>query len=544
MSKLKSYLSRHLRGDVVDDQSVLNDFATDSSIFYVKPRAIVYPENVTDVRKLMKFSWQLAERGKHMPVTVRGKGSDMGGGAVGEGLMVSMPAAMTQLLDMDRESVTVEPGMLFGDLQRTLQSHGRALPFYPASADYSTIGGAVANNASGEKTLKYGATADYVKELEVVLANGDVIRTQPLSKKELNKKKGQTDFEGDIYRAIDGLLQDNTNIIQESRRNISKNTAGYALGDVWRPDGTFDLSRLIVGSQGTLGVVTEVTLYTEDYNPDTHLLVVDFDDIEKAARAAEALQRVKPSSMEMVDRQLLHFVQQARPGVLESMGMEAAPRMLFLVEFDEDKTSSRKRKSKKARKLLRELASQVRSITDPEEQEGWRKVRRNVAAMMWTGRHGHGNALPLIEDSIVPLSQMSDYLGNVYALLERYECYASVWGHVGNGNFHVQPVYDLSNATDRQTIFQLMNDFYQLVLHHGGSTSGEHNDGRLRAPYLRQMYGEEMYQLLRQVKEIFDPYHILNPGVKMDVDQNSLRKQLRSEYTIDHLHDYLSRAHH
>lgn len=543
MSKLTDHLSKHLRGDVLDQKSALDYFSTDGSIFKVMPRAAVYPKDVTDVRKISKFSWQLAERGKKLPITARGRGTDQGGGALGDGLIMALPAHMNRLLDIDRETVTVEPGMLYGDLQRTLHSHGRFLPPYPSSMEFSTVGGAVANNACGEKTLKYGCTADYVQELEVVLANGQAIRTRPLSKRELNKKKGQTDFEGEIYRQVDGMLIDNAESIEQVRPRVSKNAAGYALWDVRRSDGSFDLSRLIAGSQGTLGTVTEITFKTDAYNPHTHLLAVFFDDIEKAGRAVGELQQLEPSAMEVVDYHLLDFLRRNQPEKLRGVIEGDLPKLVFLVEFDNDKPGARKRKAKKAQKIVRDLAYDSRLTTDGDEQEELWKIRRSAAAVIWQDQ-GKKKALPIIEDGVVPADKLTDFLDKVYQLFEKYNLDIAIWGHAGNANFHMQPFLDLDDTKDRQTVFKLMDEFYQMVISMGGSTCGEHNDGRLRAPYLRDLYGDDVYALFQQVKEIFDPYMTLNPGVKIDVTKDTSRKQLRNRYAMEHLYDHMPGAHH
>lgn len=545
MSKLAEHLRKHLRGEVLESKSALEYFSTDGSIFTLMPSAVVYPRNTTDVRKVARFSWQLAERGKKLPITGRGKGTDQGGGALGEGIMMVTTAHMNKLLDMDSSSVTLQPGMLYGDLQRTLHSHGRFLPPYPSSIEFSTLGGAVANNACGEKTLKYGSTADYVKGLEVVLANGQVIRTRPLSKRELNKKKGQTDMEGDIYRAIDGLLLDNADLIDSAKPQVSKNAAGYALWDIRGPKGTFDLSRLIVGSQGTLGLVTEITFNTESFSPDTHLITVFFDDLEKAAQAVASIDKLNPSAMEIVDHNLLEFIDQNHPHGLSSLkdvlGTEDIPKAVVLVEFDDSKTSVRKRKAKKALKSLRKLAIETRITTDPEEQEEQWKIRRSAAAVIWEGK-GKKKALPIIEDGVVPVEKFPEFLHNAYALFDKYNLKIAVWGHAGNANFHMQPFLDLDSTGDRQIVFKLMDEFYQMVIALGGSTCGEHNDGRLRAPYLKDLYGDETYELFRQVKQIFDPHGILNPGVKIDVDKNVVKKQVRREYGMQHLYDHMPSA--
>lgn len=541
MGNLADHLRKHLRGEVLDSRSAVDYFSTDASILTVKPKAVVYPRNVTDVRKIAKFSWQLSERGKKLPITMRGKGSDQGGGALGEGLIMAMPAHMNRLIDIDRDTVSVEPGMLYGDLQRTLQSHGRFLPPYPASIEFSTIGGAVANNACGEKSLKYGCTADYIQELEVVLSNGDVIRTKPLSKRELSKKKGQTDLEGDIYRQIDGLLQDNEELIESSRPPVSKNSAGYALWDV-RRDGKFDLSRLIAGSQGTLGLVTEVTLRTERFNPETHLIAAFFDNLDQAGEAITKLQDLKPSSLEMVDGNMLQFLRRHQPHQLKDIVDDQLSKLVLLVEFDDEKTSTRKRRAKKANKLLSPLSTEVRITTDPDEQEDLWKIRRSAAGVTWS-EEGKKRMLPIIEDGVVPAERLTEFMQAAYNLFQKYGMEVAVWGHGGDANLHMHPFLDLDSTGDRQTVFKIMDEFYSMVLDMGGSTCGEQNDGRLRAPYLQQLYGQEMYKLFKEVKDAFDPHDILNPGVKIDVDRETVRKQLRREYNHDHLYDQMPRVH-
>jgi len=538
MSKLSEHLRRHLSGEVLDTNEVREYFSTDGSIFRLLPRAVVYPHDTTDVRKIVRFSWQLAEQGKKLPITARGKGTDQGGGALGSGLSLVFPTHMHKVLGFDKTDVTVQPGLIYGDLQKTLHSHNRFLPPYPSSIEFSTIGGAVANNACGEKSLKYGCTRDYVKSLEVVLSNGQLITAARLTKKELNRKKGQTDFEGEVYRQLDGLIDDNAQLIERSRPPVTKNAAGYDLWDVKRKDGSFDLSKLIVGSQGTLGVVTEVTLNTEFYNPQTHLLAVFFDSVEKTGNAVLELQKLNPSAMEVVDENLLEFLQRTQPQQLDGIIDGPPPAILLLLEFDDAKESVRKKKAKKAQKILKHYAQDVRLTTNFNEQESLWKVRRSVAAVIWQDK-GTKKALPIIEDGIVPVEKLPEFLDNVYALFKKHGLEIAIWGHAGNGNFHMQPFLDLAVVGDRQTAFKLMDEFYEMVIHMGGSTCGEHNDGRLRAWYLKDLYGAEMYELFREVKKILDPHNILNPGVKIDVDRDDVMHMVRKEYSMKHLYDHM-----
>ncbi|HKX23708.1 MAG TPA: FAD-binding oxidoreductase, partial [Candidatus Saccharimonadales bacterium] len=261
MNKVANYLQEHIVGEVLSANSVRKYFSTDGSIFEMTPSMVVYPKNVSDVRKVARFSWQLSEKGHVLPITPRGRGSDQSGAAIGKGIVMVFPAHMNRLLELDTKQrlARVQPGINYLAFQEAVKTHGLFLPPYPSSIDYATIGGSIANNAAGEKTVKYGDTRKFVEGLEVVLADGELIQTTRLNKRELNRKKGLTNFEGEIYRQLDGLITDNWELIQQQGEipGITKNAAGYALGQVKRKDGSFDLTPLFVGSQGTLGIVTE-----------------------------------------------------------------------------------------------------------------------------------------------------------------------------------------------------------------------------------------------------------------------------------------------
>ncbi|HSH18793.1 MAG TPA: FAD-binding oxidoreductase, partial [Candidatus Saccharimonadales bacterium] len=311
MSKVAQYLQEHVTGEVMTSPDARRYFATDGSIFALLPALVMYPQHENDIRKTARFTWQLAERGRVIPITPRGAGTDQGGAALGAGIMMALPAHMNRIVEFDSKTgvVVVEPGINYAKLQQTLHTHGRFLPPFPASYEYSTLGGAVANNAAGEKTVKYGSTLDYIRSLRVVLANGEVIETYRLSKRELGKKLGLATFEGEIYRAVDALLDEHKTTLENMRLSVTKNAAGYNLLDIKRKDGSFDLTPLFVGSQGTLGIISEITLETEPYNPQTTLIAAYFDSLDDMQAAVEQLNSKvdSPSALEMVDKHLLEL---------------------------------------------------------------------------------------------------------------------------------------------------------------------------------------------------------------------------------------------
>lgn len=543
MSKVAHYLQEHLLGEVMTSADARRYFATDGSIFTLTPNIIVYPRNENDVRKTARFAWQLAERGRIIPITARGAGTDQGGGALGDGIMLVFTAHMNRIIELDPKSglTVVEPGLNYGRLQQTLHTHERFLPPYPASYEYSTLGGAVANNAAGEKTLKYGVTRDYIKSLRVVLANGEVIETGRLNKRDLSKKLGLTTFEGEIYRALDTLIEENKDSVAKTRlRNVTKNTAGYALADVKRPDGSFDLTPLFVGSQGTLGLISEITLETETYNPETVLFMAEFSDIATAEKAIMQLRGLQhsPSALEMVDRHLLELVDRLNPNQLKGIVSQPLPGIVLLAEFDDSNERQRKKMIKRAEKIFTDHAERYEKQTEPAAQARLWKVRHASASVV-AHSEGQLKAVPIIEDGVVPPEKFDEYVGSVYKLFAAAKLQAAVWGHAGDGNLHMQPFLDLSQLGDRQKAFRLIDSYYKLVISLGGSTSGEHNDGRLRAPYLEQLYGSEVYSLFQKVKLIFDPYGTLNPGVKVNVTLDDIKPLVRNTYTLDHLYDHM-----
>lgn len=545
MSKVAHYLQEHLVGEVMTSADARRYFATDASIFTLPPAIVVYPRNENDVRKTARFTWQLAERGRIIPITARGLGTDQSGAALGSGIMMVFPAHMHRVLEFDGKNgdITVEPGINYGKVQQTLHTHNRFLPPYPASQEYSTIGGAVANNAGGERSIKYGSTRAFVKRLRVVLANGEVIETRRLSRRELNKKLGLNSMEGEIYRQLDRLIEENHDVIKNSVLPVSKNSAGYALADVKRRDGSFDLTPLLVGSQGTLGVVSEVTLETEQHNPNTTLLIAFIDDLETAQNVITELRNLSelPATIEMVDNHLLEFVQTQSPSLLKGVLEAPFQKITLFIEFDNLTERIQKKSVKKAVKILNKYNVTHKEENDLDQKERLWKIRHSAATIL---SHSDGGAkpLPIIEDGVVPIERFKEFLEGVYELFAGNRLPISVWGHAGNANLHVQPLLNLSQVGDRQKAFKLIEDYYSLVMQLGGSTTGEHGDGRLRGPFLEKLYGPEVYGLFKQVKSIFDPYALLNPGVKINVSLESIKPLLRQEYDLAHLYDYMPRS--
>lgn len=550
MNKVASYLQGHISGEVLISDSAREFFSTDASVLQVKPNLIVYPRLTNDVRKIARFAWQLAEKGHTLPITARGSGTDQTGAAIGRGMVMVFPAHMNRILEIDTKSkqVRLQPGVNFKSLQETLYTHGMFVPPYPASYAYSTIGGAIANNTAGEKSLKYGAMRNWVDRLEVVLANGEVIQTGRISKRELDKKKGLATFEGEVYRAVDGIVSDNADTIAGYYNSVtvSKDSVGYSLQDVKRKDGSLDLTPLLVGSQGTLGIVSEIILKTAPYSPKSELIAASFSSIDSALDAINELLPMAPSALEMVDKHLLEFAEkhQGADPYKAIFGHEEGaetPAIVLLVEFDDTADRMRAKKAKRALKKLEGVASHAISTSDVDDRERLWSIRHSAAAVVNYDQGGKAS-VPFIEDGIVPAPAFRNFISDVYTMFEKHHLEAPIWGHAGDANVHIQPLLDLHKLGDRQKLFKLMDEYYRLVLKYGGSIAAEHNDGRLRAPYVAAQVGQEMEDIFKQVKQAFDPHGILNPGVKTSTELKELVDLLRNEYSIAHLSEHLPRT--
>lgn len=545
MNKVAHYLQEHLSGEVVTSLDALRYFSTDGSIFNVTPLIITYPRNENDVRKVSRFTWQLAERNRYIPITPRGLGSNSSGAAIGNGIVSVFPAHMNRILELDSRSgeVVVEPGLNFGKLQQSLYTHGRFLPPYPASMNYSTIGGAVSNNSGGRSSLKYGSIGNFVKGLRVVLSNGEVMETRRLSKRELSKKLGLSTYEGEIYRAVDTLIEENHDTVEKLKGFATRTSAGYNLADIKRKDKSFDLTPLFVGSQGTLGTITQISLETEPYTPETTVLVGYCNDFTQAHLAIQKLRDLKniPSAIELVDINLLNFVEKSNPNQLKDLIKKPFPTIILMVEFNNPSDRLRSKAVKKAKKIFQDSGIDPKIETEENAKAELWKLRE-LASTVIGSAEGSKQALPIIEDGIVPFDQFPVFLKGLYDIFKRHNLPAAVWGHAGEANLQAYPQLNLGQLGERQKMFRIIDEYYNLVIALGGSTSAQNNDGRLRAPYLEKLYGPEVYKLFEKTKAIFDPYNIMNPGVKLGVGVEDIKPLLRSSYSLDKAHDHLPRG--
>jgi FAD/FMN-containing dehydrogenase len=535
MRRVLTKLSKILQGDISIKEADIEYYSTDGGVFELEPTAIVFPKDTNDVVNLVRTVDEMHQLGNDkISLTARGNGTDQGGGPINTGIIVDFMRYMDQILEIGDDYAVVQPGCLYGRLQSELKKRGRYIPSYPASVEICTIGGAVANNAAGEKTVKYGATRDYVEAVQVVLSDGSVTWLHELSPNAVEQKKQLPNLEGAIYTQIDTLLSENQEAIH-NHPNVTKESSGYAL---WRAKNGqhTNLAQIVVGSQGTLCFITAIrmrTIPTPDPNKVT-LIVSYYNELQKAGLAAQALHSLEPSALEIVDKNLIELVIKQKPDLLEGLLPKdgSMPAVILLTEFDNQDDNERLQKEEAAEKIIQAYAyDEVEKHTQAGEEKMW-KLRRSAAAVMWT-IPGKKKALPIIEDGTVPPHLLTQFIERAYEIFNKYDLEIAIWGHAGDADLHMQPFMDLSKATDRKKLFAMTDEFYTMVHELGGTAAGEHNDSLMRAVYRPMMFGPELEKLFNDVKHIFDPENMLNPHKKVGVDFNYIKKHLRHSYSIE-----------
>lgn len=543
MSKVAHYLQEHLLGEVTDSPEVRRHFSQDASILRLSPAIIVYPRNESDIRKTARFTWQLAKRGRIMPITARGGGSNTSGSALSSGILLIFTAHMNKilLLDAKKEIITIEPGVTYDKVEQTLYTHGLFLPPYPASLDYATVGGGIATNAIGEKSVKYGDTGQYVDELRVVLANGEVIETHPLSKRELSRKLGLSTFEGEVYRAMDALLEENSELITTKKERMKgiRNAVGYNLSAI-RTKNQFDLTPLFIGSQGTLGIISEATMEVVPHNPITSMVMISLDSLSHLNEILPKLTELKPSVLDMMNKAAIDLVIRINPNQLNEVLETPQSALHLFIEFDDAKSADQKKKLKKLRKITEKAGATMKPANYPEEIDRLWKIRHSVTTIL-TQPQGQSKALPVAEDVSIPPSRLVEFLQKASEVYESNGLIPAAWGSAGDGVVRMQPMLDLGQVGDRQKLFKVAESIYEIVKSLGGCITSSAGDGRVRAPYTPIINSPQYKDLIFKVKKIFDPYGTLNPGVKT-ATMEEVRSLLRGDYNLAHHHEHLPRS--
>lgn len=538
MSKISQYLNEHLLGEVTTNAAVRRELSTDASMLTLTPEIVAYPRVTNDIRKVLRFTHQLAGKGHAISVTARGSGTDQTGAAITQGIVVNTTAHMNQIFEFDSKQrlVRVQPGANFGALQTALKLQGYHVPAFPDSYEYSTIGGAVANNASGRLSGRHGAIDESVAELEVVLTNGDVIQTKRLSKKELGKKKGLQTLEGEIYRSIDNLIEDNTELIDEQLNTGAINNVGYAnLAKVKQKNGSFDLTPLFVGAQGTLGVMSEMILKAEFYNAETSVATIAVPDANNFVDLVDELRVVEPDAIEVFDGPLATLAREhgKKYSIFAQLdGESGSPSVvagLILCTIQDFSDRVRKKKLKKIKKLVEKYGAVMETAEKPDLVRELVSLRGVVYSAVYSEEKA-GVVPSLFRGVYIPHDRFAEF-HDALALLEKTTgIHLPYSGFATDGVYSFWPQFTFRGATDKQKLFKLYDAFTKVVYDHGGSVVAEAGEGRLKTPFIDKHSDSRLADMFSSLRAVFDPYTTLNAGVKEPTELRSVVAHLRTGY--------------
>ncbi|HLA49372.1 MAG TPA: FAD-linked oxidase C-terminal domain-containing protein, partial [Candidatus Saccharimonadales bacterium] len=405
------------------------------------------------------------------------------------------------------------------------------------------------NNAGGEKSLEYGKTEDYVGKLSVVLSDGQTYELKGLNKQELEAKKAQNNFEGQVYKQMFDLLDKNYDKIKAAKPHVTKNSTGYNLWDVWdRESGVFDLTKVFSGSQGTLGLIADIEFRLVHDKPHSGVLVCFMKNLNGLGELINVVTGRKPASFEAFDNHTLMLAIKFFPYFRKTLGwhglfklafklipdtfllFRGIPKMVLLIEFTGQSPEEVAQKVHEMKLALQPFKLEA-TEEDSTEAKAWKfRIMRRESFNLLRKKVKDKHTAPFIDDFVVPPPYLAEFLPKLQAIIKKYNLLATIAGHMGDGNFHVIPLMKIEDPKERAKLEPCMHEVNDLVLSYGGSISGEHNDGMIRGSFLPQMYGQEVFELFKQTKQIFDPENIFNPHKKTDADWDFSMAHIRQKF--------------
>ncbi len=515
LQEFEQQLRSSVKGDVSFDDVTRGIYATDASIYQITPVAVVLPRDKDDVQAAVQ-----AAADHEVNVVPRGSGTSLGGQAVGDAIVIDFTKYMNQILELNVQErwVRVQPGVVLDELNAQLASHGLLFAPDPATSNRATIGGMMGNNASGSKSIIYGKTCDHVLAGKVLLSDGTVLELGELSRAQYDQRAEGNTREGEILREFKRIIETNASEITERFPKVMRRVSGYNL-DAFVGADAWNLLKLIVGSEGTLGTILEVTLNLEPLPEHRALCTVHFTEVLEATQALEAILAHKPSAVEIVDADVIVRARENLTLAPLCGFIQGDPEAILVVEFFGD---SRTEAEQKCRTLAEDLQKQKRGyawpvIAEPAEQAKVWAVRKNGLGLV-LGVKGDRKPLAFIEDACVPIAVLPDYVDQILRFCQQRDIPVAMYGHASVGTIHIRPILNLKDHADIENMKAIADFAFGLITKYGGSWSGEHGDGRNRSPFLERFFGSQLYSAFKEVKHLFDPAGLMNPGVIIEPD--------------------------
>ena len=477
-------LLRIAKGEIFDDPWHRLVYSVDASHYQITPEAVVCPVDASDVQELCRYS-----SSRQVPLTARGAGTGLLGQSLSDGIILDFTKHMNKIIEVDKDHVIAQPGVVKAVLDNELRNHGKFLPPDPASSNYCTLGGMIANNSSGIHCLGYGNTIDFVDGVSLVYADGT---------------EGYADSNGHDERLekLKGVLLPNVNIVQNGFPKVNKNSCGYRLDSLFHHD-SYLPHKLFAASEGTLGMVVSAKLRIMDLPEHRCMLVLGFDDLIEAVSAVPKILRFFPVALEMMDHTVVSDARETRDAGC-----------LLFVEFAGSRALAEQR-CVECEDMMKKTCSVLEYASDETSLSRIWGARKGALNNIMKLTMGSRKPVGLVEDTVVPPRFLEEH---VAALLQEYrqnKMEYVMYGHVGDGNVHTRPLIDLESPAQMMLMNSVADNVFRRVAKRGGSITGEHGDGIARSPYIALLYGQAIMNLFQRVKELFDPQYLLNPGKKV-----------------------------
>jgi FAD/FMN-containing dehydrogenase/Fe-S oxidoreductase len=489
-------------------------YSTDASVYQIVPLGVVIPKTEEDIVAVVKICGRFG-----VPMTARGGGTSQAGQAVGPGVQIDFSKYFNRILEFNAGErwVRVQPGCILDDLNLEVKAHGLQFPHDISTSNRATLGGMIANNSSGARSVIYGKTIDHVLELKVVLADGSVIYARPLDEADVEAKCRQQDLEGNCYRVVRRLAVENEEEIQRRFPKILRRVGGYNLDRFVHGTRPCNLAEILVGSEGTLGITLEAKLRVVELPKAKALLVVQFANLLEALGATPATLAHQPSAVEVLDKYILDSTRLNAEAARLRDFLAGDPAAILIIEFHGDSPEELPARLDQLEAELRRrnLGSHFHRAIETAAQARIWKLRRAALGLSMAEK-GDAKAISFVEDSAVAPERLRDYIAELLALINRYGTKAGVYAHASVGCLHVRPVIDLKTEKGVQQFAAIAEESAELVLKYGGAISGEHGDGLVRSPFQEKMYGPAIYNAFREIKRAFDPQNLFNPGKIVD----------------------------
>lgn len=546
---IEAKLKNVFKGEFITDEIALDTASHDASLFELKPEIVAVPKDSADIQALVKYVVENKKKLPDLSLTVRSAGTDMSGGAINTSIIVDVKPYMNSVSTVTSTSATLQPGVYYRDFDAKTKELEAMLPSYPASRDLCTVGGMVANNSGGEKSLRYGKTADYVTELQVILSDGNEYTVKPLHKDELVRKMSKADFEGKLYKNIFELCEQHYDAIKAAKPKVTKDSTGYHLWDVWdRELGIFDLGKLIIGSQGTLGIVTNISVRLVERPKHSGVLVCFMKDTESLGDVINTVLKHNPATFESFDDNTLWlsfkfffsfikklgfrlWLQTALQLIPDALALtRGIPKLVLMIEFTGNTVEEVEQHIIAMEQDLKQykMLYMERDETEAKANKFWLMRRESFNLLRQKVKDKH--TAPFIDDLVIPPPRLPEAWPQLRRIIKKYKLLATIAGHMGDGNFHIIPLMNIELESERAKFKPAMTEVNELVLKMGGSLSGEHNDGMIRGPWLERMYGSEVFGHMKQVKQLFDPQNIFNPHKKTDANWDYSFSNIRRNF--------------